>query len=90
MERKPIYYKYNPNNSYYKIIIDENAPSDDMDTFLDMLSSDGSEFTTEEEFEARYDRVMELDIYDSTESYIIGTLVTEWLDLEDVEEEIIL
>lgn len=81
---KPIFYKNKSNGEAFKVQLKDGIPQDQIDACLDAIGYDETEFITEEEFNASCDDTMDINVKDTTESYIIGVLTTKRLDLEEV------
>ena len=82
---KPIFYKCKANDESYKLVIEDNIPQDQIDACLDAIGYRDSEFITEEEFESSYDKWMDIDVLDTTDTYKIGVLTTRWLDMSEID-----
>ena len=82
---KPIFYKCKANDESYKLVMEDNISQDQIDACLDAIGYRNSEFITEEEFESSYDKWMDIDVFDTTDTYIIGVLTTRWLDMSEID-----
>ncbi len=78
----PIFYKCKKNNSYYKFVFEENVPMPQVDACLDVIGAKDCEFITEDDFLNQYDKLMDIDVFDTSDSFKIGTLTTKWLDMD--------
>ena len=82
---KPIFYKCKANDESYKLVMEDNISQDQIDACLDAIGYRNSEFITEEEFESSYDKWMDIDVFDTTDTYKIGVLTTRWLDMSEID-----
>ena len=82
----PFFYKCLSNNECYKIILEDDIPLSQIDACLDAIGIKNTEFIKEEEFDAKYDRLMDIDITDTTDSFKIGTLTTRYIDMSEIED----
>lgn len=81
---KPIFYKRKANDECYKLVMQDNIPQDQIDACLDAIEYKDSEFITEKEFESSYEKLMDIDVLDTTDTYKIGVLTTRWLDMSEL------
>jgi hypothetical protein len=82
---KPIYYKCKSNGDCFKLIMQDNIPQSQIDACLDAVGYKNSEFITENEFNSAYKETMVIDVFDTTDSYKIGELITKLLNLDETE-----
>ncbi|WBC28448.1 hypothetical protein RPMD05_63 [Rhodobacteraceae phage LS06-2018-MD05] len=78
---KPIFYRCKTNDECYKLVMEDDIPQKQIDACLDAIGYKNSLFITEEEFESTYEKVMDIDVLDTTDTYKIGVLTTRWLDM---------
>ena len=64
---KPIFYKCKANDESYKLVMQDNIPQQQIDACLDAIGYKDSEFITEEVFESTYEKVMDIDVLDTTD-----------------------
>jgi hypothetical protein len=83
---KPVFYKRKANDESYKLVMEDNIPQDQIDACLDAIGYRDSEFITEEEFESSYDKLMDIDVLDTTGTYKIGVLTTRLLDMSEIDK----
>lgn len=81
---KPIFYKCKTNDDSYKLVMCDNISQQQIDVCLYAIGYKDSEFITEEEFESSYDKLMDIDVFDTTDTYKIGVLTTRWLDMSEL------
>lgn len=82
---KPIFYRCKANDKCYKFVMEDNIPQQQINACLDAIGCMDSEFITEEEFENSYDKWMDIDVLDTTDTYKIGVLTTRWLDMSEID-----
>lgn len=81
MKPEIIYYRNLTNNSCYKLELNAGLPPSVIDDCLDAIGYKQVEFISEEEFLKAHDKLMELVVLDKTESFVIGTLTTKYLEI---------
>jgi hypothetical protein len=84
---KPIYYKCNKNGDCYKFVFEKNIPMSQIDACLDVVGAKDCKFISEKEFLKQYEKLMDIDVLDTSNSFKIGTLTTKWLDMSNIEND---
>lgn len=84
--KKPIFYKCLSNNECYKFLMEENIEMSDIDDCLDAIGYKESVFISEEEFIDKYDKLMDLDVFDTSDSFKIGVLTMRFIDMSEAKE----